>query len=161
MRSQYSNSFHRLFHRQRGRVIVPGQKIHSSVLQNATYNPSASFRKKMWAECREERTAYQPENIWEEDIFEQLQAIHLLDALDADTHADWHDLLRKPDLLERLAIAVISGRLKVLPMYPNCEDKAHGRGARPSSSSTNRKYSREHAGECDQGACSYARKRQC
>ena len=97
----------------------------------------------MWAECREERTAYQPENIWEEDIFEQLQAIHLLHALDADTHVDWHDLLEKPDLLERLAIAVISGRLEVPVTYPVREDKTHGRGSRPSS--INRKHSREHA----------------
>ena len=93
---------------------MPGQKIHSSVQSEQNYVPSAVFRRKNWDECMRERTAYRQEHIWEDDIFEKLDAYPLIEALKSlDDASDIVGLFDLPDL-DGLAVAVISSTLKGL-----------------------------------------------
>lgn len=66
-----------------------------------------------------ERTAYRREYIWENDIFEKLNAYALIDALKAAPTAGAAGLLDSPDL-DGLAVAIISGTFQILPCTWEC-----------------------------------------
>ncbi|KAF9078447.1 hypothetical protein BDP27DRAFT_1440901 [Rhodocollybia butyracea] len=99
----------RSLHCQRGRVIVLGQKIHSSVyraMDSPDYTPHAVFQRNTWIASRKKYTASSNPADIEYDIFSELQAHPLLQSLRG---TEFEYLLEKSGFLEELAVCVISG----------------------------------------------------
>ncbi|KAF7975881.1 hypothetical protein HWV62_8285 [Athelia sp. TMB] len=118
-------------HRGKSRKIVPGQKIHVSVIFRPKYRPLPAFPKKLgnwpaqlqWGDPDRHARLSQLDDIWERDLFDHTAAKDLFVQLEADRHS--HHVSAR--ILERIAFMASSddGRSAILnlaaPLAPRRE----------------------------------------